>query len=71
MLVDLNPMPYVHAMELVRWCYARNIDRDRCAKIIEAVSIPPSSKDVEWIIDVEWVIDVPDRYMTYFALKWI
>ena len=64
MLVDLNPMPYVRAMELVWWCYARDIDRDRCAKIIEAVSMAPPPKDIEW------AIDVPDSYMTYFALKW-
>jgi hypothetical protein len=64
MLVDLNPMPYVHAMELVRWCYSRGIDQDRCAKIIKAVTMSPPPDDVEWMIDV------PDSYMTYFALKW-
>ena len=63
MLVDLNPMPYVHAMELVCWCYARDIDRDRCTKIIEAICMAPPN-------DVEWVIDVPDKYLTYFILKW-
>lgn len=64
MLVDLNPMAYVQAMELVRWCYARDIDRDRCEKIIKAVSTAPTKTDVEWIIEV------PDSYMTYFVLKW-
>lgn len=64
MLVDLNPMPYVHAMELVRWCYIRGIDRDRCTRIIEAISMAPPPKDIEW------AIDVPDKYLTYFMLKW-
>lgn len=64
MLVDLNSMPYVQAMELVRWCYVRDIDRDRCEKIIQATTMAPSPNDVEWMIDV------PDSYMTYFVLKW-
>lgn len=64
MLVDLNPMPYRHAMELIRWCYEHDVDKYRCARLIAAVTVSPPPTDVEW------TIDVPDKYLTYFMLKW-
>ncbi len=65
MKVDLNPMPYMQALELIQWCFDRDIDRVQCFRIIDAMSRAPVPSDVEW------AIDVPDKYMTYFALKWL
>lgn len=64
MLVDLNPLPYKRALELIQWCFEHNIDQVQCARIIGSMSQVPESSDVEWILNV------PDKYITYFALKW-
>lgn len=66
MIVDLNPMPYRRAMELVRWCFEHNVDRARCIKILEAIS----RVDCSSLPNDQWVLDVPDKYITYFILKW-
>lgn len=63
MIVDLNPMPYRQAMELVRWCYEHDIDKVQCTRIITACTQSP-------VPDLEWTLDVPDKYLTYFAMKW-
>ena len=63
MIVDLNPMPYRHAMEMIRWCFERGIDQKKCLNLLEAVTISPTP-------EVEWTLDVPDQYVTYFILKW-
>ena len=65
MKVDLNPMPYMQALELIQWCFDRDIDRVQCFRIIDAMTRVPVPSDVEW------TIDIPDKYMTYFALKWL
>lgn len=65
MLVDLNPLPYHRALELIQWCFDHDVDRVQCYRIIESMTQVPMPADVEW------VIDVPDKYLTYFALKWL
>lgn len=63
MIVDLNPMYYRHATELVRWCYEHDVDKENCARIITAWTISPTP-------DIPWEIDIPEKYITYFLLKW-
>lgn len=63
MIVDLNPLPYRHAMELIRWCAERRIDQEKCLTLIEAMATAPTP-------EVDWTLDVPDQYITYFLLKW-
>ena len=66
MIVDLNPLPYRFAIDIIKWCAERDIDREKCLDLIEAMSIP--SKD--WKKEIEWTLDIPDKYMTFFLLKW-
>ena len=66
MKVDLLPMPYRHARELLFYCVERRIDIDQSMKVLEAFSTAGSSLPEE-----EWYLNVPDSLMTYFALKWI
>ncbi len=63
MLVDLNPLPYRHAIELIKWCAEHKIDQEKSLKLVEALStVNP--------IDIEWSLDIPDKYITMFQLKW-
>lgn len=65
MLVDLNPLPYRHAMELIKWCFEHNIDRERCLEVMEALA---GKKDFD---EVNWILDVPDKHITFFIMKWV
>jgi hypothetical protein len=66
MKVDLLPMPYTHARELINYCVEKDIDRDNALRLMAVFTKrggPLTSDD--------WVLDVPDSLMTYFALKWL
>ena len=66
MKIDLLPMPYTHARELINYCVEKDIDRNNALRLLAAFTKrggPLTSDD--------WVLDVPDSLMTYFALKWI
>ncbi len=63
MIVDLNPLPYRQAIEMIKWCAEHEIDTEKSSKLVEALStVNP--------IDVEWSLDIPDKYITMFQLKW-
>lgn len=66
MIVDLNPLPYRFAIDIIKWCVERDIDREKCLELIEAMSIP--AKD--WNKEIEWTLDIPDKYITFFLIKW-
>jgi hypothetical protein len=66
MKIDLLPMPYTRARELINYCVEKDIDRDNALRLLAVFTKrggPLQSDD--------WVLDVPDSLMTYFALKWI
>ena len=66
MKIDLLPMPYTHARELINYCVEKDIDRDNAMRLLAVVTKrggPLKSDD--------WVLDIPESIMTYFALKWI
>jgi hypothetical protein len=66
MKVDLLPMPYTHARELIEYCVEKDIDQDNAMRLLTAFTKrggPLQSDD--------WVLDVPDSIVTYFLLKWI
>lgn len=66
MIVDLNPLPYRYAIEIIKWCFDRDIDKEKCAELVHAMSIPSQ----HWKKEIEWTLDIPDKYMTFFLLKW-
>ena len=66
MKVDLLPMSYRHARELLEYCVERHIDIDQSMKVLTAFSTAGSTLPEE-----EWYLNVPDSLMTYFALKWL
>lgn len=63
MTVDLGPLPYKMAFDMIRWCIEKNIDRDKCIKLLEATTISP-------VPEMDWTVDIPEQYITMFILKW-
>lgn len=66
MIVDLNPLPYRQALELLKWCLEHNVDIERARTLTEALTIVPD----KWGRDVIWELDIPEKYITFFLLKW-
>jgi hypothetical protein len=65
MIVDLNNLPYRQARELILWCVANDIDKERADKLYFAWYEPAGSKK-----EYTWELDIPEEYLTYFMLKW-
>lgn len=66
MILDLNQLPFNVVMPIVKWCYERNIDRSKCAELInEWHSKPPYNNKIEW------TLEVPKEYMSFITLKWL
>lgn len=64
MKLDLNPLPYRRAFELIEWCLEKEIDREQCMLLLEVrQGIRPDK-------DIDWTIEIPEKYMTYFLIKW-
>lgn len=63
MIVELGPMPFLHAIDMIKWCHARDIDRDRCQRYLDSMSKVGD-------FDGNWYLDIPDKYMTWFNMKW-
>lgn len=66
MTLNLLPMPYMLARKIIYWCWEHDIDRQQCGKIIQAMS----EKGCGSLLDSEWQLDIPDKYATWFTLKW-
>ena len=63
MILDLNPLPYRMAFDIIRFCIEHDIDREKCVRMIEACSEVPCP-------DIEWEIDIPEKYVDWILLKW-
>ena len=66
MKIDLLPMPYTHARELINYCVEKDIDRDNAVRLLAAFT-----KRGDHLTSDDWVLDIPESIMTYFMLKWI
>jgi hypothetical protein len=65
MKVDLLPMSYHQARELIEYCVEHDIDSDNAQRILAAFKRRGNYLKVD-----DWVLTVPDNLMTYFALRW-
>lgn len=66
MKLNLLPLPYMIARNIIYWCWEHDIDKQQCAKIIQAMAEIGGGG----LSDAEWQLDIPDKYATWFALKW-
>ena len=65
MKVDLLPMPYRRARELIEYCVENDIDSDNAQRILAAFKRRGNYLKVD-----DWSLTVPESLMTYFALRW-
>lgn len=63
MVIDLNPLPYRTAIHIIKWCAERDIDREKCLDLLEAMSIINPEP-------VTWELNIPDKYITFFLMSW-
>lgn len=62
--VDLGPLPFMRAIEMIKWCFEHNVDRARCLRYIESMGqFSPTETG-------EWYIMMPEKLLTFFAIKW-
>jgi hypothetical protein len=64
MQLDLNPLPYRQAFELIDWCVEKGIDSEKCKLLLEVRRGRRSDRGIDW------TIEIPEKYMTYFLIKW-
>ena len=63
MIVDLGPLPYKTAMDLIKWCMQKGIDLPKCIELTDALVTKP-------VPDVDWTLDIPDKYITFILMNW-
>jgi hypothetical protein len=63
MKVHLDPLPYTVALKILKWCFEHDIDKDKCKELIGSMGVTP-------IPDLEWTLEIPEKYVTWFILKW-
>jgi len=64
MIVDINKLYIKHALDLLEWCLHNDIDKMNAIRILDEFVIPPAE------CSNDWTLDIPDKYMTWFILKW-
>jgi hypothetical protein len=62
MIVDLMPLPYKTAYDIIHFCVDHKIDQPKCLEILEALSVYPTP-------DITWTLDLPEQYLTWIILK--
>ena len=72
MIVDLNKLVYWQAKDLILWCVANNIDKERAKKLHSAWYTAPNplAEGTLYGEKVVWELDIPEEHLTYFMLKW-
>lgn len=67
MILDLNPLPYRLALDIITWCFDNDIDRAKAFQLTEAMTIPAHEREFQ---EVEWTLDIPDHYVSWLILKY-
>lgn len=63
--LDLNNLPARDVLPIIEWCFNHDVDRYKCIELItEWHSKFPSQ-------NVEWKLDIPEKHMTFIAMKWL
>ena len=66
MTLHLLPMPYTLAHKILTWCWEHNIDSEKCYKLVDAMATHGKYQ----LNGEDWTIDIPDKYVSWFVLKW-
>lgn len=65
MTLDLNPLPYHTAIDIIKWCFDNNVDREKAIFLTEMMGIVPD----DWPSDLEWTLEIPEAYATWITLR--
>jgi hypothetical protein len=64
MILNLDDLPYLLAIKIIKWCFEHDIDRSKCIELLDILSIGSTHKD-----EVSWEIEIPDKYLSFLTLK--
>lgn len=67
MILDLDPLPYRQAIDIIKWCFDNDVDKIKAQKLIEMMC----KKPIDWPDHVDWTLDVPDSYTSWITLKFL
>jgi hypothetical protein len=65
MILDLNPLPYKLAIDIIKWCFDNNVNREKAILLTEMMGIVPD----DWPDDLEWTLEIPEAYATWISLR--
>jgi hypothetical protein len=65
MILDLDPLPYRVAIDIIKWCFENNIDRSKALQLIDMMNAKP----IDWPEHVDWSLDIPDSYASWLVLR--
>ena len=61
--VDLGPLPYKLAREIIFWCAKHGHDQEKCLKIIDYMRVVAPTEEIDW------VVTLPEKHFNWFLLK--
>lgn len=65
MILDLNTLPYRLVIDIIKWCFDNDIDREKCMMLIDSVGCNPSATKAD-----DWTLEIPEEYTSWFLLRW-
>jgi hypothetical protein len=65
MILNLDDLPYLLAIKIIKWCFEHDIDRNKCIKLLDILSVG----NREGSDEVSWEIEIPDKYLSFLTLK--
>lgn len=66
MILDLDPLPCLVAVDIIKWCFANDVDRKKARELIEIMNLKPR----DWPEHVDWTLDIPDSYASWIVLRY-
>jgi hypothetical protein len=63
MKVELGPLPYGIAVNIIKWCAANDVDLPKSMSLLEAMSVTKQDPDLEWSLEI------PEEFVTFLLLK--
>lgn len=63
MIVNLDPLPCLVAVDLIKMCVRDSIDLENSTKLVAAMSMFPMPDDIKW------ELDIPEEYLTLALLS--
>jgi hypothetical protein len=65
MILDLDPLPYRVAIDIIKWCFENNVDRSKTLQLIDMMNAKPQ----DWPEHVDWTLNIPDSYASWIVLR--